>query len=372
MRRVFVLSTFLACLAVATASAQDIQSIKLLTANTGWAASDQRLFWTDDNGGNWKDITPRTPNSPKIASVFFLDTSTGWVLLSHLTESDDLPIFDLASTTNAGKDWMVVRVKLPKLYPESTLAGGGDISFVDRNHGWMNLSVVSGAAAHTGVLAATSDAGKSWYWLPSTTSGEIEFVTAKDGWVVSPSKDEMYVTHDGAKTWSGLSLQTPSGFHGPAAASFSLPALADHTHGYMVVTFSGPEDPQYWLALYTTNDGGHDWREANVEPVTASSVTSAVTGSAWVTASIAKSSLRLQAVTPGSKAPTSIVSADLAEIGHRVAIWKASFVSAGQGWLLAQVLNPPGTGVQGRQLFATSNGGTSWVNVTPPHSTNPK
>jgi len=52
--------------------------LKLLTPEVGWAADPQRLFWTTDGGGDWKDITPKKPVvEEEIASAFFLDTSTG-------------------------------------------------------------------------------------------------------------------------------------------------------------------------------------------------------------------------------------------------------------------------------------------------------
>jgi len=41
-----------------TAFAQQIQSMKLLTPQVGWAQSGQHLYWTTDGGSHWKDITP--------------------------------------------------------------------------------------------------------------------------------------------------------------------------------------------------------------------------------------------------------------------------------------------------------------------------
>jgi hypothetical protein len=37
-----------------------IESMKLLTTDTGWAATRNKLFWTTDGGASWKDITPNT------------------------------------------------------------------------------------------------------------------------------------------------------------------------------------------------------------------------------------------------------------------------------------------------------------------------
>jgi hypothetical protein len=59
-------------------SAGRLEATKLLTAEVGWAATRNHLFWTTDDGQHWKDITPKPPlREEVISAVFFLDTSTG-------------------------------------------------------------------------------------------------------------------------------------------------------------------------------------------------------------------------------------------------------------------------------------------------------
>jgi hypothetical protein len=36
-----------------------VTDMKLIAPNIGWAERGGRLYWTKDNGVNWKDITPR-------------------------------------------------------------------------------------------------------------------------------------------------------------------------------------------------------------------------------------------------------------------------------------------------------------------------
>jgi hypothetical protein len=116
-----------------------LQSMKLLTAQAGWAATGQRLFWTTNGGGHWRDITPHTVRSEEIASVFFLDKSRGWVLLSSYDEIKDAPQFDFAATTDAGDTWSVTHFAPPINLKQYILAGDGRIDFVDSLHGWMNF-----------------------------------------------------------------------------------------------------------------------------------------------------------------------------------------------------------------------------------------
>src|SRR5579871_1936462 len=81
-----ILPLLLALSLCGTASAQQagrIESMELLAPNVGWAATKSHLFWTADGGAQWKDITPKlNHNRQMVSSVFFLDASTGWVLLS--------------------------------------------------------------------------------------------------------------------------------------------------------------------------------------------------------------------------------------------------------------------------------------------------
>lgn len=63
------------------------ERMKLLTRDTGWVADTHSLYWTSDGGADWADITPVVPGvGPEgltLHSVFFLDTSQGWLVISH-------------------------------------------------------------------------------------------------------------------------------------------------------------------------------------------------------------------------------------------------------------------------------------------------
>ena len=92
------LALFLGSL-LSLSSAQQVQSMKLLTPRVGWFATNGHLFWTASGGKEWKDITPNTASKETISSVFFLDTSTGWVLFVH-GDKNDQAHFELASTAD--------------------------------------------------------------------------------------------------------------------------------------------------------------------------------------------------------------------------------------------------------------------------------
>jgi len=238
-------------------------SMKLLTSEVGWSATGSQLFWTTSAGTQWKDITPPTTAKEEITSVFFLDTSIGWVLLVGDAPDADEPRFDIASTADAGTTWSITHVKIPNLNPDqTTLAGDGRIGFVDPLHGWMNLGFSSSANFRLGGLLATSDGGKSWDWAPDSPgiSGTVRLVSVKDGWVAGgPGNHQLYVTHDGGNTWKELLLKAPTEVYPATNPVYDLPTFEDSKHGHIAVTYSGPEGSGLALVVFATADGGLTW-----------------------------------------------------------------------------------------------------------------
>lgn len=205
---------FLLVLCAATAIALPAQdrSMQLLTPDVGWALTGGQLFWTTDGGDAWRDITPAPASrshllpgqlpARAISSVFFLDTSTGWLLLAGGDEKTDELWLDLAATADAGATWSTTRVTLPHTEP-GTLNGYGRIDFVDGLHGWMDLDMVSSSAFRPALFLETKDGGKTWDRPPASpqVGGDIRFVTLQDGWLAGgPANGDLYVTHDGSKT----------------------------------------------------------------------------------------------------------------------------------------------------------------------------
>lgn len=87
-----LLLTLCVCSATQAQQAGRIESMKLLTADAGWATTRNKLFWTTDGGASWRDITPKLNHKRQmVSSVFFLDQSTGWALLN--CADDDLGPF---------------------------------------------------------------------------------------------------------------------------------------------------------------------------------------------------------------------------------------------------------------------------------------
>jgi hypothetical protein len=102
LRTLSIIATIVLFSGFANAMQGALQSMKTLTPQVGWAASQNRLFWTVDGGANWTDITPTADSTKTIASVFFLDAWTGWVLFADDREEPQA-VFELTSTSSAGE-----------------------------------------------------------------------------------------------------------------------------------------------------------------------------------------------------------------------------------------------------------------------------
>jgi photosystem II stability/assembly factor-like uncharacterized protein len=358
LRLAFVFFLTLAvCHSTHAQSAGQIESMKLLTADTGWAATRNKLFWTNDDGLHWTDITPKASEAgATISAVFFLDPSSGWVLLSH-SAGDEQPEFELATTTNAGTKWSTSRIKIPALNPpEAILTGAGYMYFLDSSRGWINLSVASGSAFHPGAALSSKDGGKTWNWVPmgSGSAGPIMFTTLQDGWILSPDQTELYVTHDASKSWQPVSLTAPAMARAgdETAHAYYMPTFSDSRHGMMIASF-----PNSAPVLYRSLDSGLSWAPGRVLPSTGPSAIS-IGGSTFFAASVSASTLTLTKLdlSEASSLPTT-EKAELRGIsglrGVGSALDPSHFLDEQHGWVLAG------------ELLSTSDGGATWTDVTP-------
>ena len=344
-----------------TTSAQQIQSMKLLTPQTGWAQSGQHLYWTTDDGAHWKVIDPHLSSKFNITDVFFLNANMGWALLSG-GDAEEAE-FELASTTDAGNDWHVAHMKIPAMAPGmAPLDGRGTIFFVDAEHGWMNLWMKSGSAFRLGVLLMSEDGGKTWEWAPDgpdAGAGAIYFLTLTDGWIAGgPGDEQLYVTHDGAKSWHAVALKPPPIITKGYTATYVVPIFQDRKHGFLPVTYadSGADNDEAVLVLFASDDGGQTWKTDRVVPkrvyLSGGNVPVTVADSVLLTApdSDSKGTLELTAVPPGGKSSTTVAHISKGSVG----VSKLSFTGSSRGW----VSTP-------NDLFSTQDGGVTWTNITP-------
>lgn len=336
--------------------AGQIESMKLLTADTGWAATRDKLFWTADGAASWKDITPKPNHKHQIlSSVFFLDVSTGRALLSCSDDRDiaaDNSCFALASTADAEETWSVAQEKIAHAFSREQLDDGYGFSgrswldFVDSQHGWEILEIATNSANPSGgEMLRTVDGGKTWTPTKDTpTSDHFIFVTPTDGWIVGGKDQEVFATYDSGDSWQKVSLPKPSIVGPDTGIGIDLPVFVNEHRGLLLARHAvgplmGPDLST--LVLFATGDGGRTWKEERILSKLPAIHSSDLTGSILIAAHseqvkaprtgaehrIAATKLSLYTLGPNQDRTSNSV-----EVSSQGAFIQRSFVDGNQGW----------------------------------------
>jgi photosystem II stability/assembly factor-like uncharacterized protein len=371
------------CVGSATQAGQAgrIESMKLLTPEVGWAATNKKLFWTTDGGAQWKDITPKINHKEQhISSVFFLNSSTGLVLLSCNDARDPMAddvCFEFASTNNSGQHWSIVHPKIVDPVPPSVITEDGQgfshttfLEFVDAQHGWAILKRNLHVEASSGVMLRTVDGGKTWTQLPNDTlpvAGPFHFATAEVGWVAGGGQPEsdLYVTHDAGETWSQVAVKPPAAVKvedWPPAENgvwpdYRLPFFESPGRGFLIGSYWDGSKPT--SVVFSTTDLGRTWKFERVLPGIDGVLT--ISGETLLAVSTPPSmdSLTLKRlpligkVTPPVTVTAHTGGIQLKHYNLGAGYDTLTMVDDTHGWLLAD------------ELRKTTNGGLTWTDITP-------
>jgi photosystem II stability/assembly factor-like uncharacterized protein len=350
--------------------------MKLLAPGVGWAEREGRLYWTTDNGANWKDITP--PDGV-VDGIFFLNSSTGWVANGNYAPGSAELRINLYSTTNAGANWSSTTTTLVLkhygMLADYAVGGGADaVAFADPRHGWMNV-VFSGQTmnSHWVFLLRTSDGGRTWNRAadaPDLSQPEMLLVSGSEGWLYGGGFDSewgLYVTRDGGRKWQQFA-QNPPGLE--QCEAHGLPIFQDAKRGFLQETCvpTKPYEFRRTKVLMVSSDRGRTWKldrevahlpEVDVSRSQYSSAT--VAGSDWIFAAFSNH-LVLTRIGPGARIDAST---GTPESGTRYTmIGQISFATPTQGWVLAD----------NGELRSTTDGGATWSTLKPgpqPHVIQP-
>lgn len=316
-----------------------VSSFQQISANTGWVANESGLFWTSDAGRTWKDISPPYMHSELISTpvslkdAYFVDALNGWALLSDWGDNADAPEVTLAYTKNGGIDWTTDRIMVPEVDPEA-LDGYGNLFFLDHNTGWLDLGLTSSSNFNSGLLFKTIDGGKTWKHVRDDPwiAAKIFFKNPKDGWIAGgPGDRDLFVSHDGGDTWEKAILKVPDNIDANSTATPVLPTFIGDT-GFLPLTYRASNETNDLIVVYSTSDFGKSWREELRLPLSHK-----VSGPVGI-------------IKPANGSLTPVLAA--AAIG--TSVLQIKFIDNTEGWASTW---------QG--LFATSNSGTTWTDISP-------
>lgn len=338
---------------------------------------DDHLFWTGDDGGTWRDITPHDPASKEIAGVFFLDASRGWVLLAlkheppkNNQEPDnfitDIRGFDLASTTDGGATWTIKH--LDSLPEGVGWLAASEIFFLDAAHGWMNIESPVPHWGGEGILLATIDGGNTWKQIVEVNGGggygPIRFTDPVNGWIAGgPGDQYLYATNDAGRHWRGVAVPAPPAIarlFEDEAPLYASPHFKDSRHGFLPVKYSGPgksgEDVSV-QALLSTNDGGSTWHLeswSNLDQAADFPVVAVVDSTAFAPKRLDHEPATLVKLGPGGRV-LEMRASQSPEMPSGAALLSVDFSDVAHGWVSSS---------NGR-LLSTADGGGTWKDITP-------
>ncbi|MFH2104069.1 MAG: glycoside hydrolase domain-containing protein [Chloroflexota bacterium] len=233
-----------------------IQEFEVISENHGWLLFNYRLFWTDDNGRNWREITPAYAAQATIGAVKFIDPQRGWAIL---TITDGSPMsYILARTVNGGVNWQYTPLALFQQGDVDALAGEIYLEWFDASTGWLVIKKSTSSNFSLGSLFRTTDGGSTWTRGSAPIGEPVYFVTRDIGWMAGGAAgDELYRSIDGGRTWQPQTVQ-PSPEGAGRLVNYLLPQFGDSNTGTLPVLVNDGYNAQ--LSLYATSDGGASWQ----------------------------------------------------------------------------------------------------------------
>jgi photosystem II stability/assembly factor-like uncharacterized protein len=351
----------------------------LVSLNAGWAVVDQRadylapgegcpigrLYWTDSNGQNWRDITPVQMPTRNIGQIFFVDRAHGWMLSADTVDADGDTRSYLLSTSDGGMTWRTLEFQKP-IYKLLDDMFPGEIFFSDLKHGWILWSLAErDSTVHA--LLATADGGKTWKRLPDPPgNGPTDFVSARDGWMIGDPKggpvfpdqisNHLWATRDGGAHWQDVATTLPSDV---TKGQFIALKFRNTAEGMLAADVGGgsPDADTYHLLGCVTHDGGKTWQFSKLDESDG--------GPAFGRTHIIWILFDFETQQSTIRADNQIISPSFAPgipLGGQLE--SADFFDDANGWVT--YLDQPAARFAGTELLATTDGGKTFQIITPP------
>jgi photosystem II stability/assembly factor-like uncharacterized protein len=167
-----------------------IQDSGWLSLNQGWLVSGSHLYWTENRGLTWQDISPA-----HVQLAFFLPSGQGWAISAP--SQGRMSLFHVSTPDTA---WESLALPLPPDVWRPL-----QVHFTSPTSGWIVLQKETSNAFSLGILLKTTDGGLTWQTYDLPIAALLNFISPTEGWALSSTRDELYHTLDGGLTWQPAS-----------------------------------------------------------------------------------------------------------------------------------------------------------------------
>ncbi len=233
----------------------------LFAAGRGYVRTQQSLFWTDDLGATWRNITPPGLTQAQLQSAGIALQPDGheWVAVAPKAGSSTVTLMRRSSTTQR---WTSTSIPLGALTISPYAGATTSLSFTGPNNGWL---LVGEQITHTGFgeLLRTTDGGTTWTLqagqrtLPAV--GAIHFLTPQVGYLDEDMTGAWWTTRDAGQIWTHLQLPTPATKRSDSVSIISAPALAGDAV-VLAASFTTPaQGSADGVGIYRSTNLGATW-----------------------------------------------------------------------------------------------------------------
>ncbi len=229
-----------------------IEDLGWLSAEQGWLISENKLYWTDDRGESWTDISPA-----RVQLATILPSGQAWAL-----SNPDQGQVSLYHSSNLGSTWESIELSLP---PDGWWPL--QLQFTSPNAGWAVMRKEASQLFSYALLMKTNDGGLTWQTYDLPVAAKINFTSPTEGWLKDDTSGEQYRTSDGGISWQPAPLAKYSLSQPQVPEGTTLSGWQANGLGWSVTSqgscsgdkFTTGSICQEEAAVWQTLDAGQKW-----------------------------------------------------------------------------------------------------------------
>jgi photosystem II stability/assembly factor-like uncharacterized protein len=324
-------------------------AIRMSDRNNGWALTQNGIFKSVDGGKHWLDVTPANAGMDGSAQADFADTQYAWIAIP--TAPTIGQAVKILRTADGGRSWQSTVI------PDKISAGVDRPDFLGHQQGWIETIGTAGAGSMPADIWHSTDGGATWTLIatpgrlspdgpsdPIYQNAQTAIMTGNPQATQGRSRvPGIAITHDGGKQWQIEELSIPPGISPNSYVETTSPVFFGNAVILPVYVGNLDSGMGDGFTLYHSNNSGQTWSPT---PVVHISVSRAVLvldpNHVWATDT---KSGQLYATSDGGMNWTQITT-------KAYTFTHLSFIDASNGWGLTE-----------SGLYQTSDGGKIWQQI---------